>query len=275
MDHPTYTLDQIIQQLTTSWPGGSDINTRTWHAAGHQLEIDGPWGYPTARLGYGDEITYSLGVAPYIPPTAPDSMVAESRASLPGVVNMSAVQIASAQLAFQLWDDLVPFSIVQNSGSNADAADITLNYSSTTPSDRTTTDQFRAQPSNGDEGLGNAYIWLASDWPALSNDGMVNGGYGLVSMEHEIGHALGLSHPGTYNIAVGGFADTFTYATDNRQYTIMSYFGYYNNAPGTASDGWQQNGTQYGSDGGMWRHSSLSADPDGRRHRSDPGPVRG
>ena len=42
---------------------------------------------------------------------------------------MGAVQKAFAQLAFQLWDDLVSFSIVQNS---SPGADITLNYSWTT-----------------------------------------------------------------------------------------------------------------------------------------------
>ena len=51
-------------------------------------------------------------------------------------------------------------------------------------------------------------------------------------MIHEIGHALGLSHPGTYDAStgVGPFVDTNTYATDNRQYTVMSYFGYYDNS---------------------------------------------
>jgi hypothetical protein len=98
MAHPTYTLDQIIHQLTTSWSGG-DTNTQSWHAAGS-----------TARLGSGDQITYSLGVAPSF------GGAAESA----GLTNLSAVQIAGAQLAFQLWDDLVPFSIVQTSSPSAD-----------------------------------------------------------------------------------------------------------------------------------------------------------
>jgi serralysin len=60
-------------------------------------------------------------------------------------------------------------------------------------------------------------------------------------MEHEIGHALGLSHPGTYNAGSGGtitYANNATFAQDNREYTIMSYFGGY--LPGV---GWQQDGT--------------------------------
>jgi Ca2+-binding RTX toxin-like protein len=243
MDHPTYTLDQIIQHLTSSW-GNGDTNTESWHAAGHQLTIDGPWGYPTARLGYGDQITYSLGVAPTL------GGATES----PGLANMSAVQKASAQLAFQLWDDLVPFSIVQNS---SPSADITLNYSWTTKVRTdgvhgTYTTPTLAAASNGDEGIGNANIWLAENWPELGNEGFEPGGFGMMTMEHEIGHALGLSHPGTYDASkgVGGFANTDTYATDNRQYTIMSYFGYYsNNVPGTPN-GWTQDGNGIGTDGG-------------------------
>jgi hypothetical protein len=151
---------------------------------------------------------------------------------------MDATQQAAAQLAFQLWDDLVPFSIVQDSNSSSD---ITFNYSSTTDSNGSYTHGNWASPSNGDEGLGNQTIWLASSGLVYSDAGVVIGGRGLDSMEHEIGHALALTHPGTYDAAKGGvgaFVDTNTYATDNRQYTLMSYFGYYNNAPGTATNGW-------------------------------------
>jgi Matrixin len=222
--HPNYTLDQIIQHLTTSW-GNGDTNTETWH-----------------YLSYGDHITYSLGVARPLGGT-------ESA----GLANMSAVQKAFAQLAFQLWDDLVPFSIVQSSNNNAD---ITLNYSSTTTlrSDHvhgSYTTAALSDASYGDKGINYENIWLAESWPEL-DVGMVIGGYGMLTMEHEIGHALGLSHPGTYDAStgVGGFAGTDTYATDNRQYTIMSYFGYYSNkVPGTPN-GWTQDGNGIGPDGG-------------------------
>src|SRR5258708_33349375 len=58
---------------------------------------------------------------------------------------------------------------------------------------------------------------------------------------HEIGHSLGLSHPGAYDAGNGGsitYANNAEYSLDNRQYSIMSYFGGY--APGV---GWQQDGT--------------------------------
>ena len=79
---------------------------------------------------------------------------------------------------------------------------------------------------------------------------MVFGGYGFQTYMHEIGHSLGLSHPGTYNAGSGGtitYANSAEYSQDNRQYTIMSYFGGY--APGA---GWQQDGTA-----SSWLYSST------------------
>src|SRR5262249_17528625 len=64
---------------------------------------------------------------------------------------------------------------------------------------------------------------------------------GIATYIHEIGHAMGLSHPGTYDAGNGGsitYANNAEFTLDNRQYTIMSYFGGYQ--PGV---GWPQDGT--------------------------------
>ena len=50
------------------------------------------------------------------------------------------------------------------------------------------------------------------------------GGYGWGTVLHEIGHVLGLSHPGNYN-EVADLATQQTYYTDTHQYSVMSYFG--------------------------------------------------
>lgn len=50
------------------------------------------------------------------------------------------------------------------------------------------------------------------------------GQYGLNVLIHETGHALGLKHPGNYNVFTGhGIAPFIPAAWDNRQFSVMSY----------------------------------------------------
>ena len=88
---------------------------------------------------------------------------------------------------------------------------------------------------------GNAYKRASSDvWIGASNDNRTDlwdGGYGQTTQIHELGHTLGLSHPGDYNFGDDndhdGVPDPITYDgdafffQDSRQYTIMSYFDSY------------------------------------------------
>jgi hypothetical protein len=54
------------------------------------------------------------------------------------------------------------------------------------------------------------------------------GGYGVETLLHEEGHALGLGHAGAYNGSVNTYSQQYS-AYDNRQYSLMSYIN-----PGTA-----------------------------------------
>jgi hypothetical protein len=54
------------------------------------------------------------------------------------------------------------------------------------------------------------------------------GGYGIETLIHEEGHALGLGHAGAYNGSVNTWSQQYS-AYDNRQYSLMSYIN-----PGTA-----------------------------------------
>ena len=54
------------------------------------------------------------------------------------------------------------------------------------------------------------------------------GSYDYLAILHEIGHAIGLQHPGNYNAGPGQvitYANSAAYAEDSQQYSIMSYFG--------------------------------------------------
>jgi len=214
---PGYTTDQIIIQLTTSW-GGGDTSTHLWAAS------TATPGTPKADISFG----INTGNPTNFTALSPEGS---------GLVAMTALQVATAQLSFRVWDDLIPSSLVESGGAGAN---ITLNYSSATTGNGTYTSSVAYNTTPRD--IAAEQIWLSSSWASNADSGMVNGGYGLTTLIHEIGHSLGLSHPGVYDASSGTattYAANAAFAQDNRQYTVMSYFGGYE----TTANAWAQDGT--------------------------------
>ena len=82
---PVFSLAQIITQLTTSW-GNGYTRTRSWAAT--------------------DTVSYSF---PNTAPANGDGTPPEAA----GLVVMADRQKAAAELAFSLWDDLVPLRLTE------------------------------------------------------------------------------------------------------------------------------------------------------------------
>lgn len=73
-------------------------------------------------------------------------------------------------------------------------------------------------PLGGDVWLNNSYS------PNLVHS---PGSYGLLTLIHEVGHALGLKHPGNYNAGGGGTEGPYLPSNqDSHQYSVMSYFNH-------------------------------------------------
>jgi len=190
-----YNLNQIVGALTTSWNGSGYGQTRTWS---------------------GTSVTYSM------PNTSPNRSDTEDD----GFRQMTLTEKTYATMAFELWDDLIAIDL--NPVDSTDAQ-ITVGFSSTTNGGGTYASPYLvAQPpgsSTFDREIERERIWFNTGWTEFQDGNYRYGERGLETMIHEIGHSLGLSHPGPYNAGDGStYAANALYTQDTLQWTIMSYW---------------------------------------------------
>lgn len=153
-----------------------------------------------------------------------------------GYTPFTDAQKDAARIAIQNWDDLISAKFVEtpsgpgNSQWASKDTDIWLANTSTGPAQAWA--YFPGYGQSDQRVAGD--VWIADPRFNASNAQLDPGFYGLQTLNHELGHSLGLNHPGDYNFGDDqdgdGVPDPITYEgdafyfQDSHQYTIMSYF---------------------------------------------------
>lgn len=138
-------------------------------------------------------------------------------------IPLSAAQTAATQAALANYADVARVSFTQvNQGGATNAATILVGAYDAAGDGA---GAYALFPGNTGAGSSDGDLWINND--AVSRSAVAVGSYDYWVFEHELGHALGLSHPGDYNAAVGvgiTYLNSAQFVQDSRQYTVMSYF---------------------------------------------------
>jgi serralysin len=136
-----------------------------------------------------------------------------------GFSPFDAAQRAATREAIEAWDDLIAVSFKEVDSSVAD-----INFMNTT------TGPIQASaylPYNYGGKFTNAAGDVFINPLQPSNHLFDEGQYGLTTLVHELGHSLGLEHPGAYNFSANfdvTYENGAEYYQDSNQYSIMSYW---------------------------------------------------
>ena len=174
--------------------------------------------------GLGQPATVSFAFRETAPTTMPTDTAGFSR--------FSSAQINATLLALAAWSDVanIIFTRVDaGSGYSDDASILFGNYAS--GQSGAAAFAYGPGPTLASSVAGD--VWINSS--IVNNQNPVNLLYGQHTLIHEIGHAIGLSHPAAYNASEGQlitYAESAIYYEDSRQYTVMSYFSESNTGAG-------------------------------------------
>ena len=173
-------------------------------------EYDYKWG--SGGIGTPVTVTYSFltSVPGYYDPNAPERV---------NFAPMNAVQMATVRDALADYSHVANINFVEVSG----VGSITFGTANLGPG----IGGWAYYPYPGYSGPSDNYVlgdvWITNLYPSYANPGL--GSWEYTAFIHEIGHAIGMKHPGNYNAGGGGTGGPYLPAAeDSHQYTVMSYY---------------------------------------------------
>jgi serralysin len=130
------------------------------------------------------------------------------------------LQIAQTKLALRGWSDVANLTFTE-------AAQGGEGHLSLASYSQSKGEAAFAYFPNGTVRDGESWYWAGPGYAENAQAGVNN--YGGQTLLHEIGHTLGLAHPGDYDAWNGilSYDDDAGYAEDSRGYTVMSYWDEY------------------------------------------------
>lgn len=204
--------------ITTTFSVSNNVIIDALITSFHDTAGYGKWG---GSRGTGVTISYSF-------PTVWTSQFWDSTyySSEPfiGAYSLSLSEQAYARSALAQWQAVANITFVETVETSQNVGDIRIAYSESVAIEPGIWG-WAYYPSSLFPEAGD--IWINPSYRDDPDWGP--GTYNYYALLHEIGHAIGLKHPGDYNAGGGGTDGPYLPTNlDNSQYTIMSYYDYRN-----------------------------------------------
>jgi len=152
---------------------------------------------------------------------------------------LTATQMDAVNHALNLWSEVsnIKFQAINPGGYTDDATILFSNNLDTSPGGAFAIEPVNKGDRRSESKEGDVWFNLNEVFKEVAP---VQGTYSYFTVMHEIGHALGLSHPGPYNAddSVITYENSAKFIQDSAQFTIMSYFAGLKTgqSPGTWTD---------------------------------------
>lgn len=187
----------------------------TAEEAGAQVIRDGySWGYTQ-----GDPVTVTYAFRD-------DRPAYNNTSNVYGTFSQfNSVQIAAATTALELWSDVANITFVpEGTGSAPYGETASILFGNYRANDGAAAFAYLPSPSRTDGHGAQGDVWVNRYYGDFTP---YDGNYANLALIHEIGHAIGLGHPGDYDAMAGvsiTYSNSAEYVQDTRQYSVMSYF---------------------------------------------------